>query len=237
MSPDAGPAAEGVAPGGAGDGDEPAHGLGDDVVGRPVLVGARAGPGVAETSDGRVDQPGSHRPHRVVADAEAVHDAGLRVLDERVRPFDEPQQRVAAVGGLEVEHDAALVAVDAGEVAAVRPLAVLPRERPAVARHVPGRRLDLDHVRAEVGQQHRAERPGQRLRGVDDPQARQRAGRPGRHRRRAHGPPQWLRRFTSTVRSPSKTIVPSWLAPQCRNRTRPASSRSAPSTARTSLNA
>src|SRR5262249_17925515 len=36
---------------------------------------------------------------------------------------------------------------------------------------------------------------------------------------------QWLRRLTSTRRSPSKTTRSSWVTPQCLNRTTPASAR------------
>src|SRR5438309_1135148 len=69
------------------------------------------------------------------------------------------------------------------------------------ARHVALGWLDLDHVGAEVGQQHRAEGPGERLGQVEDAQVGERS--------RGHRVPQWLRRLTRTVRSPSKTTVPS----------------------------
>ena len=46
---------------------------------------------------------------------------------------------------------------------------------PDGARHLPGgvagRRLDLDDVGAEIGEHHRAERPGHHLRDVEDAEA------------------------------------------------------------------
>ena len=48
-------------------------------------------------------------------------------------------------------------------------------ERPREARHLAAGRLDLDDVGAEVGEQHRAVRPGERLREVDDPHTLERA--------------------------------------------------------------
>src|SRR5207245_843668 len=67
------------------------------------------------------------------------------------------------------------------------------------ARHVALRRLDLDNVRAEVGEEHRAEGAGEGLRQVEDAEVGERA------RWACHRAAQWLRRFTRTVRTPSKT--------------------------------
>src|SRR5205807_1557611 len=147
------------------------------------------------------------------------------------------------------EHHAALVAVDAGEVATVSPLGVVFVEGRDHAGHVAVGRLDLDDVGAEVGEQHGAERAGQRLGQIDDADTVQWTGRSVAQWRRsfvqgpevavrAHLSPQSLRRFTSTVRSPSNTTRSSWVTPQCLNRTSPASSRSgAGSTASTSVKA
>ena len=84
MSPTLGPALHDVAVGGAGDRHEPAHGLGDDVVGRPVGVGAGAGAGVTEAADGGVDELRVAGGQGLVADAEPVHHAGSAVLDDHV---------------------------------------------------------------------------------------------------------------------------------------------------------
>src|SRR5262249_3792040 len=113
------------------------------------------------------------------------------------------------------------------EVAAiVATLAVLGKGRHA-ARHVALRRLDLDHVRTEVGKEHGAEGAGERLRQVEDADVGERPRPPYA--------PHWLRRVARAVRSPSKTTVPSCFVPQCLKRTRPASSRSAARVSRTSV--
>ncbi len=81
--------------------------------------------------------------------------------DEHVRGADQIVQHGAAAGGVQVGDDAAL---------ATQPQ----RCAGQAAEPVTARRLDLDHVRAEVGQHHRrhpADRPGRR---VDDADALQR---------------------------------------------------------------
>src|SRR6478672_5948400 len=73
----------------------------------------------------------------------------------------------------EVDPDAALVAVDR-EVVGRGPRAVgvaADPRRPPTARRVALGRLELDHVGAEVAQEHRAVRPGEDRRAVDDAQA------------------------------------------------------------------
>src|SRR5437763_1458088 len=70
---------------------------------------------------------------------------------------------------LKVDHHDALAAVDALEVTAVPAGHGARRGRPGEPGHVPLRRLDLDHVGAEVGEQHRGVRAGERVGEVDDP--------------------------------------------------------------------
>ena len=109
----------------------------------------------------------------VVADAPFFHRARLEVLDQDVGAFQQAQQHRAAVGLADVERDGALVAVDADEVAGV----VVVERRAPVAHLVALRRLDLDHVGAVVGQDHRAVRAAEHARQVDHLQAGQRARR------------------------------------------------------------
>src|SRR5208282_165405 len=90
-----------------------------------------------------------------VADSEAVGDTGSIVLDQSVGLNREPAHEVAAVLLLDVDHDAALVAVEVqerrGEAAAL--WADAPAHRVALGR------FDFDHVGAKVAEQLSAERP------------------------------------------------------------------------------
>jgi len=67
---------------------------------------------------------------------------------------------------LQVDRDRALVAVDLQEVGA---LTGDEWRAPVAAAVAASRPLDLDHVRAEVGEHHGAERPGQDLGQVEHP--------------------------------------------------------------------
>jgi len=71
----------------------------------------------------------------------------------------------------EVERDRALVAVQVLEVGAVA------RSAHVFVRVHAGRRLDLDHVGAEVGELLDAGRAGAHACEIDDPEARERGGR------------------------------------------------------------
>ena len=154
----------------------PLGGLDDEVVAGPV--GGRAVRPVAR--DGQVDEP---RVERVAASSSSKPSRAnppTRKFSTRTSPRSSSRRRTAtAVGLLEVEPDAALVPVDRQVVGRGPGLAgrrgrADPRRAPA-ARRVAVGRLDLDDVGAEVGQQHRAVRPGQDRRAIDDAQAGQRA--------------------------------------------------------------
>ena len=60
-----------------------------------------------------------------VADAEAFHDAGAEVLDDRVGSLGQGEQLASALGGLEVENNAAFAPIDALEISPVVPLFVV----------------------------------------------------------------------------------------------------------------
>lgn len=47
----------------------------------------------------------------LIAEAEALHGAGRKILDQHVGLRDQPAQHLLAAVGLEIQHDAALVAV------------------------------------------------------------------------------------------------------------------------------
>ena len=109
----------------------------------------------------------------LVADAEPVRTSDLEVLDHHVGGRAELESERAALRLGEVERAAALAAVDRQVVGRL----------PAREGRPPGARLvaalgalDLDHVRAEVGEHHRAVGPGEHAREVGHPHAGERSG-------------------------------------------------------------
>ena len=156
----------------------PAKRLRDEV--EAALVGARPVAPVAR--DRAVDQRGILGGQDVVSEAELLHRPAPVVLDEHVGLAHEPEQDRAALGTLEIEREAALVAVQHQE-----------RRRDAVdarlaiaARVVAARQfLDLDHVGAEVGEQRAAGGAGHDLRELEHAHAGERSGmrRAGRRAR------------------------------------------------------
>jgi hypothetical protein len=135
------------------------------------------------------------RAKRIGLEAETGPGGRPVVVDEQVGRRQQAIERGATIVGLQVEHDAALVAVDAHEVRAEAVGRVAPPRRPPAPRLVARRRLDLDDVGAEIGEEHRGERPGQDSAGVDDPDAlereRWRHAAYGSRRRLARAPLAW----------------------------------------------
>ena len=146
---------------------QPADRLHDEVVaGLPRIRAVRAEAGDREVHEVRVE-----RGERGVPEPEPGQPTDPVVLDQHVRRAEEAPQDLAPGVGLEVDTDRALVPVDGEEVgggARARGSVTDPRRSPAPRRVAVGR-LDLDHVRAEVGEQHRAVRPGEDRRAVGDP--------------------------------------------------------------------
>ena len=104
-----------------------------------------------ETRDARVDDARVARAHSVVVDAEAVLHVGPVVFDDDVGGFRQPQEDASPGLGLQVQDDAALVAVQVLEVGAE-----------ALAAHRATRvagSLDLDHSGAPVGELAHGRRP------------------------------------------------------------------------------
>src|SRR6202022_3780919 len=75
--------------------------------------------GLPEARDRAVDECWIDLVRLVVIQAEAIHRARPKVLDQDIRGAHETAQRLQAVRRLQVERDAALVAIDAEEVAAL----------------------------------------------------------------------------------------------------------------------
>ena len=105
----------------------------------------------------------------LVAETQSIHDAAAVVLDDRIGVVAELQDEVAARRRLEVDCDRLLVAVDRCEVAAESLQFIVDVIGTDDARVIAVERLDLDNLRALVGQQHRAVGAGQHLREIDDP--------------------------------------------------------------------
>ena len=106
-----------------------------------------------------------HVPSVVLfSDAEAVCHAGAIVLDDRVGLDGEATHDIAAVLLLEIDHDAALVAVEVEEGGGH---AALERAAEEAGRIALGW-FDFDHVGAEVTEHHRAKRSRHNLGEIQD---------------------------------------------------------------------
>jgi len=104
-----------------------------------------------------------------MADPEPLGHAGAEIVDQHVGLRDQRQQPRAVGFVLEVEHDAALAAVDAEKSA------VLALERGRVVAQIIARRgFDLEHVGALIGEQRAAIGPGDIGAEIEHADARQR---------------------------------------------------------------
>ncbi len=91
------------------------------------------------------------------ADSETFHHAGAEPFDQRIGRLDEGEQRLDAVGVLEVDRDVLAPAQQHVEVRRVG-------QRSAYG----ARPLDPDHLGTHVGEQHRGERAGPDAGDLDD---------------------------------------------------------------------
>ena len=110
---------------------------------------SRAGADRAIRARVDVDDAGVDRPHRLVVDGEALRRLAAHVVQEPVRPSEQPAHHCLALVALEVE-DEVLLALEGAPTA----------ER-VDAELVAGQRLDLDHARPEVRDQRGPQRRGQ----------------------------------------------------------------------------
>ena len=146
-----------------GGGHGAAHRLRDDFVGLEVEVLARA-----ESLDRRIDQPRVDLTQPLPGEPEPIDDAWPEVLDEDVDAGHQIGEDLLALVALHVEGDAALIAVEHREVQAVgtRDVAKLTAGDVAASR-----RLQLDDVRAEPGEQLRGRGTRLDMRHVEDANA------------------------------------------------------------------
>ncbi len=115
-------------------------------------------PALAERRHGEVDERAVRRRQRRVVDAQRRRAALRLVDDDHVRRGGEQREARAAAVAREVEHRGALAAVQR-------------LEREARAKRIAARRLDLDHVGAVIGEEHRRVRARDAGRRVDDAHA------------------------------------------------------------------
>ena len=152
-----------------GDPHQPAHALRDLVEARPVAIRAV----LPEARYAAIDEPRVERLQGFVVDTEPEFHVRAIVLDHDIHRLDQPVEDRAAVRFLEVERQAALVAMQVLEIRAV-----------AVARHVVAlaRHLDLDDVGAPISQMPGAGGSGARARQIQHLEAGKRlTGRNTRH--------------------------------------------------------
>jgi hypothetical protein len=133
----------------------------------------------------RSKPPLSANGQRLVGEIELFHRAAPEILDEDVCVPHEAQQDLVTLSPLEVERDAALVAVEDQ----IRRRNAVDARLAVPARVVAaGELLDLDHVRAEIGEQRATGRTGHDLRQLEHAHSDERTGVRNRGRASAHRP-------------------------------------------------
>ncbi len=137
---------------------EPTHHLHDLVERRPLLIGSGQEALQRTVDEARVDLLQMRRPQLALG-----HRARREVLDQdvgRLQQLDEDRPALRCIG---VEREALLVAVEVTEEAGT--------EAAQLACAVAVHRFDLDHLGAEIGQDHAAGRPENGVREFDDANA------------------------------------------------------------------
>ena len=129
-------------------------------------------PTLAITGDRHVDQPWVDRLECLVTDAQLVHHAGTKLFEHDVVLADQLLDHLHRFGPLEIEGDAAFVAVEVGVTGGG---SAIVRRQHAHQIHTRGRLYPQD-LGAHVGQQQRGERPRQQGGEVENFQRRQWAG-------------------------------------------------------------
>ena len=109
---------------------------------------------------------------RLIAKPQAIHHARAKILHDNVRFFDQPTNQLDRLLAFQVERQAALSGVELAEIGTL-PIA----QRGAEPHVVAFRRLDLDNVGADVGEQPSAIRAGQHDREIQHTHALERRRR------------------------------------------------------------
>ena len=144
------------------------HQAGESHAGERVAFEAAVGTGLAEGCDGAVDEVRKLGLQVVVAEAERREAAGSFAFDEDVGVGEQFAEDDAAALRLDVKRQALLVGVEVEEEAALVGVGDVAREGAEAAGVVALRRLDLDDLRAEVGEEARGVGAGDALGEVDD---------------------------------------------------------------------
>ena len=124
-----------------------------DIVPGAVLIGA----GLAVAGDRHIDQPRVDRLQRLIAQAQARHDTGAELLEQDVMALDQLTHNLQRLGLLEVQGQAALVAIEVG--VAGRGATIMGRQHTQQVH--PRGRFDTQHLGAHVRQHQGGKRAGQ----------------------------------------------------------------------------
>ena len=133
----------------AGQVHDPAHRLDDEVIARPVGIGA----GLAETGDRAIDQAWVEGGQAVIVQPVLGQSTALEILDHHIGIGDKAANGVATVFGAEIDHGGALAAITGVEIGrACFPVLTFDEGRSPFAGIIAVRAFDLEHIGAKIGQ-------------------------------------------------------------------------------------
>ena len=147
--------------GGAGDGHQPAFGLHDEIIARPV--GQR--PVAAIAGDRAMDDPRVERPQGFIIEAEALQGFGHEILDDDIGAAHQLAHQLGPARARHVEGDRLLVAIDREVIGGD---AAHAGRRPFPGLIAALGRLHLPDLGAQIGQGHGAPWPRQHPGEIED---------------------------------------------------------------------
>ena len=159
---------------------------GDEVGAEQAAVGAGESEG-AHRSDDEARVGGGEQG---VGEAPCLHLAGLGVFEEDVGAAEQAVEQLPPRTPVEVEGDAALVAVEVDELGRCLGIRRVVLEGAEGAGRLAFRRLDLDHVGAKIGEYLPGEGRGDVAPVLDDAHAGEEAGRSRVRRHGGHDTPR-----------------------------------------------
>src|ERR1700730_2350613 len=150
------------------DAERPGQGLHDDVEGGAVAQR----PGHAEPRDRTIDEPRIDGGQWLISQPQAIHDARAIVFNENVAFGRKILDQRYTGRGFQIDDNAFLAAVDAQKVVTLTGA----ERRKGTGFVSRSRRLDFDHLGAEIGEGERGCRPSQHASEVENTNSLQRAG-------------------------------------------------------------